>query len=321
MKSTTTNKGVSPQHVLLEGHDSFYGWKRLSEAPDITKLTEIMKRLKELRDQNPTITKEDLARSLGAEFNRTVTADNIDAGIEWLQDHNLVPDIGTDMAKTPLASGSDTAEPKIDGKLPEETKPADTPAASVPPPSSVQVASQPVTPPTSGKEQTEMKPAASVPDTTPPAEQTITLKVPAGLKRTPIGEIDLWIRRGYLARRDLEDLMKTNNNGRAYRSEINQCLALFEARSPPFNDIPVGVVPVVDGTDTANIRHSVGGTDTAQIPEIPVIPASAPPSSSIQPAISLPSSSGVPAEFVAARSLTDVEVINSLRSEYGTRQG
>jgi hypothetical protein len=48
-----------------------------------------MKKLKELQDQNPNIPKEELARSLSAEFNRTITADNIDTGIEWLRDHNL----------------------------------------------------------------------------------------------------------------------------------------------------------------------------------------------------------------------------------------
>jgi hypothetical protein len=173
-----------------------------------------------------------------------------------------------------------------------------------------------------------MKPAASVPDTTPPAEQTITLKIPAGLKPTPIGEIDLWIRRGYLKRTDLEALMKENNNGRAYRTEINQRLALFEARSPPFNDIPLDVVPVVGGgltadtrhsggTDAAGTRHSVGGTDTAQSPEIPVIPDSAPPPSSMHPAASAPSPSGLPAVFAAARNLTDEQVISSRESEPG----
>jgi len=49
----------------------------------------ITKKLKDFRDQNPGISREDLARLLVAHFNRTITADNIDAGVEYLLDHNL----------------------------------------------------------------------------------------------------------------------------------------------------------------------------------------------------------------------------------------
>ena len=248
----------------------------MSEAFDITKFTEIIKKLKELRDQNPNITKEDLARSLGAHFNRTITADAVDAGIEYLQDHNLVEEKIQNELPTPGVEPQNNLP--APGGQPAESKTAESPAGNPPDTN---------TPP-AGNQQPDNHPADNPPpDTTHPAasspskDDLMGLEIPADMKPIPIAAIDAFIRRGYLTRNALEALTKHNFKGKAYRKEIEQRLALFEARSPPFNDIPLGVVPVSGGVVPAGIPQTSGGVHPAQSPQIPTIPGSAPDASGI----------------------------------------
>ena len=108
----------------------------MSEAFDITKDMKITKKLKDFRDQNPGISREDLARLLVAHFNRTITADNIDAGVEYLLDHNLAEEKPTESPpKTPPVApgqppGTQPAQneapaggsPEAAGRQPGDTK-------------------------------------------------------------------------------------------------------------------------------------------------------------------------------------------------------
>ena len=161
-------------------------WKRLSEAFDITKFTEILKKLKELQDQNPNITKEDLARSPSAEFNRTITTDNIDTGIEWLRDHNLAEE---KPAELPPAAQSAQNEPPTGGnkELPATSREVTekAPDTNKMPPDETR------TPPVEGQ------------DTPKPTE----LKIPKNIRPAPITEIDECIRNGY-KRDDIVKIMK-----------------------------------------------------------------------------------------------------------------
>jgi hypothetical protein len=70
------------------------------------------------------------------------------------------------------------------------------------------------------------------------------LIIPEGVpKAPPVPVIDDLIRRGYRSRDDLEDFMKANFEGKAYRDEVRERLQLFKNRQPPFNDIAVTPPP------------------------------------------------------------------------------
>ena len=65
----------------------------------------------------------------------------------------------------------------------------------------------------------------------------------------------------------LEEIMKFNFKGKAYRKEVSQRIALFEARQPPFNDIPAdfggGVVGGGEGGGGGVAAVAAGGGGAA----------------------------------------------------------
>jgi hypothetical protein len=73
-----------------------------------------------------------------------------------------------------------------------------------------------------------------------PKDTELNLIIPKGVPETPpVPTIDDLIRRGYRDRDDLEAFMKESFRGKAYRKDVMERLKLFEARQPPFNDIPL----------------------------------------------------------------------------------
>jgi hypothetical protein len=85
---------------------------------------------------------------------------------------------------------------------------------------------------------------SSVPAPLPSQKAEMNLVIPEGVpKIPPILVIDDLIRRGYRSRDDLEDFMKANFEGKAYRDEVRERLQLFKNRQPPFNDIEVTPPP------------------------------------------------------------------------------
>jgi hypothetical protein len=222
-----------------------------------------------------------------------------------LQDHNLVEEKVQNELSTPGVEPQNNLS--TPGGQPAETKTVEPPASNPPdtntPPAGNQ---QPTNPPTDTPPQVTTLPAASN-----PAKDALTgLEILADMKPTPIGSIDVFIRRGYLSRDALEALMKHNFKGKAYRKEVEQRLALFEVRQPPFNDIPVGAVPTADGLLAAGSSQITGGGLPAESPEIPTIPGSRQVTSNVQSAGNPPQDTETPSEFVAARSLTDEQVIS-----------
>jgi len=120
-------------------------------------------------------------------------------------------------------------------------------------------------------------PHTTPPSTTPPQGTTVTLVLPPGVERTPIAEIDYWIREGYVSQRQLEDIMKGNHQGKAYRTQVEQRLALYKARQPPFDNVPVSRPVVVSGAVQGGaIQGAVQGAASGATPVLPTILAHAP---------------------------------------------
>ena len=281
----------------------------MSEAFDITKFTEIIKKLKELRDQNPNITKEDLARSLGAHFNRTITAEAVDAGIEYLQDHNLVEEKPADShpETQPAQNEASTGRDQDASEKPSDV--TKTPPDAAGSSSDAPKTSPDVSPNTSVK----------VPDATPGAPVKFQeLKIPKDIRPVPIAEIDDLVRRAY-KRDDITAIMK-ENFGQAYGDVVKQRIALWR-QSHPVTAEPHPATPPssIRTTESGSIRNL---ENTRVLSQPDVTPSSAPGRESNASSDATGDSSDAtrtfPDVFVEARSLTDAEVISSLRSESGT---
>ncbi len=151
-----------------------------------------------------------------------------------------------------------------------------------------------------------------------PQNAELKLIIPEGVPKTPpVPAIDDLIRRGYRSRDDLEAFMKVNFEGKAYRKEVQERLKLFEARQPPFNDIPVtpaSTSPVL-GADPANTRRESGGVSGAVLGETPPNTGISPGPGSVADTVaatSAPSISKVVAESPPGTELSEEQIISSL---------
>ena len=242
---------------------------------------------------------------------------------EWLEEQEEIANLAGKPAdilpapqnSLPVAGENMVNSRKIDGAETGSTKhiPFSPPSSSLPATSSPPTA-QPTTP---TQPSSSSVPAASgvVGGESPPtAQPTAPLAVPPGVQRAPIAAIDKFIRDGYIEQDALEEIMKFNFHGRAYRKEVSQRRALYEARQPPFNDIPAdfgggvvggggggGGVGGVDGETSENTRVLGPSPPTTQ----PTISASSPPTT--------PPTTGTD-PFAAARNAPDAEAWQSVKN-------
>lgn len=253
---------------------------------------------------------------------RTIRVEDVDAGIEWLRDHELLEEKPAESRK--IDGGEPENSQKIDGVETASEKSAVNP--------------QPTTPPVAANPQATSSQSAAYqpptllqqPPTSPVAvnpQATTKLEVPAGVEPTPISAIDRFIQQGYVTQTGLETIMKHNYNRKAFRKEILDRLALYRTRQPPFNGVIANPTEVVGGGLTADRREIVGGGVVGDAAENTHISAPSPPTSSQQSAVNpqpisrqsavnqQPTSRqsaanpSLPAELDAARNMTDTQII------------
>ena len=154
-----------------------------------------------------------------------------------------------------------------------------------------------------------------------PEQRKIELIIPEGMSEIPpILIIDDLIRRGYRDRDDLEAFMKEKFKGKAYRKDVLERLALFEARQTPFNDIPrpqdttaattssttSPTMPTPQNTRVLSPSGAVPGTVPAVVETL--VPA-------VVAAVS-EQSTDLPDVFKAAHALTDEQAISDCTIAY-----
>ena len=253
---------------------------------------------------------------LGIHFDRTITADAVDAGTEYLQDHNLVED------------------------KPAESPPERPPATSTPPPQTPQAQNEAfpggsvaVTDKAPGGNETPPNEPAKPPVEAQSAQSVTPLKIPDTVRPVPIAQIDECIRDGY-SRNDIVDIMK-HNFGRTYSEVVKQRLALWRQTHPTpstaSSTAPSTPPPATPQSPPGNRQSARQGTPP---PHLPItentrilgqreVTERSDVESSGEVGGDVPGGNGevtgsVPEEFVAVRNSTDDQVIRSLRSEFAT---
>jgi len=160
-----------------------------------------------------------------------------------------------------------------------------------------------------------------------PEQRKIELIIPEGMSEIPpILIIDDLIRRGYRDRDDLEAFMKEKFKGKAYRKDVLERLALFEARQTPFNDIPrpQDTTAATTSSTTSPTMPSPQNTAVLQASgAVPALVAGAVPAvvETLVPAVVAAVSeqpADLPDVLKAAHALTDEQAISSLQTGFLT---